>query len=84
MLEECFEYLERRSGNEAKFSYEIIIVNDGSRDRTTDVAMRYVEKYGSEKVRLLALTKNRGKGGAVRLVMNEWQFVKDCLHVLIT
>ena len=68
MLEECFEYLERRSQNEPKFSFEVIIVSDGSKDRTSDVAMRYVEKYGSDKCRLLNLVKNRGKGGAVRLV----------------
>jgi len=67
MLEECLEYLERRTQNEAKFTYEVLIVDDGSRDRTSDVAMRYVEKYGSEKCRLLHLVKNRGKGGAVRL-----------------
>jgi len=29
--------------------------------------MRYVEKYGSDKMRLLGLIKNRGKGGAVRI-----------------
>ena len=28
----------------------------------------YSEKYGTEKVRVLTLAKNRGKGGAVRMV----------------
>ena len=28
----------------------------------------YSEKYGTEKVRVLTLEKNRGKGGAVRMV----------------
>lgn len=32
------------------------------------VAMKYVKKYGVELIRVLTLTKNRGKGGAVRLV----------------
>lgn len=32
------------------------------------VALRYTKKYGAEKVRVLTLVKNRGKGGAVRLV----------------
>jgi len=67
MLDDCFEYLERKSTNEANFKYEIIIVNDGSRDKTSKVAMDYVEMYGGEKIRLLNLVKNRGKGGAVRL-----------------
>lgn len=64
MLDECLEYLERlkKSGH----SYEVIVVSDGSTDRTVEVAERYASKY--DTVRVLALVKNRGKGGAVRLV----------------
>lgn len=50
-----------------KFTYEIIIVDDGSRDKTTQIALQYSRKYGTDKVRVLTATKNRGKGGAVRL-----------------
>lgn len=32
------------------------------------VAMRYSRKYGADKVRVLTLVENRGKGGAVRMV----------------
>ena len=32
------------------------------------VGLKYSEKYGSDKVRVLTLEKNRGKGGAIRLV----------------
>ena len=31
-------------------------------------ALKYSEKYGVDKVRVLTLKENRGKGGAVRLV----------------
>ena len=64
MLEECLEFLEAR-----KSSYEVIIVDDGSKDTTTEVGLGYVDRYGSEKVRVLSLAKNRGKGGAVRMGM---------------
>jgi len=64
MLDECLEFLEARNS-----SYEVIIVDDGSKDTTTEVGLDYVEKYGSEKVRVLTLAKNRGKGGAVRMGM---------------
>lgn len=64
MLEECLEFLEGRSS-----TYEVIIVDDGSKDLTTQVGLSYVEKYGSDKVRVLTLGKNRGKGGAVRMGM---------------
>ena len=34
--------------------------------------MKYVKKHGVEFIRVLTLTKNRGKGGAVRLVSQEF------------
>lgn len=52
------------SGSE--FSYEIIVVDDGSRDRTVDVVSRFIEKVPGNRVRLLQLTRNSGKGAAVR------------------
>jgi hypothetical protein len=30
--------------------------------------MKYVKNHGTELIRVLTLTKNRGKGGAIRLV----------------
>lgn len=48
------------------FTWELIIVNDGSRDRTAAVAMDYVRREGSDRVRLLNLFRNSGKGAAVR------------------
>lgn len=66
MLDECLEYLEKRSKN--GLTYELIIVSDGSSDKTVDIAHMYALKYNN--VRVLNLIKNRGKGGAVRLVSN--------------
>lgn len=42
--------------------YEILIVDDGSRDNTKGV----VEKYTNDKIKLLSYGENRGKGGAVK------------------
>lgn len=67
MLDECLEVLEKRAGD-SEFTYEILVVSDGSTDKTVEVADKYSKKYGTEKVRVLALETNRGKGGAVRLV----------------
>lgn len=52
--------------NNNNFTYEIIIVDDGSVDGTTDCALKYSAKYGDNKIRVITLEKNRGKGGAVR------------------
>ena len=46
--------------------YEILIVNDGSRDKTVEVALAFSRKYGLHDVlRVCTLKENRGKGGAV-------------------
>lgn len=75
MLDETIDYLEKRHLNpemfeenpyrRRKFTYEIIIVDDGSTDKTALVALRYNKDYG-KKVKLIVLEKNCGKGGAVR------------------
>jgi len=69
MLDECLEYLEQRTKDDRDFTYEVIIVSDGSKDRTVDIGHKYSTEYGSEKVRVLDLKPNRGKGGAVKLGM---------------
>lgn len=70
MLDEAIEYLENRQKEYSKFTYEVIVVSDGSRDQTVEVAQSYAQKFGTDKVRCLKLIKNRGKGGAVRLVIS--------------
>lgn len=68
MLDEALDYLENRANINATFQYEVIIVSDGSKDSTVEVGHSYSKKYSADKVRVLNLIKNRGKGGAVRLV----------------
>ncbi|XP_044308347.1 dolichyl-phosphate beta-glucosyltransferase isoform X1 [Varanus komodoensis] len=67
MMNETLDYLEKRQKKDPEFTYEVIVVDDGSRDQTTKVALNYAKKYGNDKVRILTLVKNRGKGGAVRM-----------------
>ncbi|KAL1874517.1 dolichyl-phosphate beta-glucosyltransferase [Diaporthe australafricana] len=46
--------------------YEIIIVNDGSRDKTVEVALDFSRRHNLHDIlRVVNLEKNRGKGGAV-------------------
>ena len=46
--------------------YEILIVDDGSRDRTVEVALSFSRKHALHDIlRVVKLEKNRGKGGAV-------------------
>lgn len=53
------EYLTRQS-----YTWEIVVADDGSRDQTAAVAEAFAAT--TPGVRVLRLTPNRGKGGAVR------------------
>ncbi|XP_059207426.1 dolichyl-phosphate beta-glucosyltransferase [Centropristis striata] len=67
MLDEAMKYLEDRQKQDSSFTYEVIVVDDGSKDKTTEVALGYSRDYGADKLRVLTLVENRGKGGAVRM-----------------
>lgn len=60
-LEVLSSYMDSNFENE----YEIIFINDGSRDNCADTVKEYIEKE-NERVRLISYEKNMGKGYAVR------------------
>lgn len=68
MLDEALTFLKEEE-EKRKLSYEIIVVDDGSYDETGEVVLKYVRKHGHERIRLLRLQQNAGKGGAVRMGM---------------
>ncbi|XP_022133738.1 dolichyl-phosphate beta-glucosyltransferase-like [Momordica charantia] len=65
-LEETINYLRQRAAKDKTFSYEVVIVDDGSVDATKGVAFNLVRKYSVENVRVILLGKNHGKGEATR------------------
>merc|ERR1719266_2142783 len=66
MLRETIDVLEDRKKTNPSYKYEIIIVDDGSKDETSQVALKYSKEISVENCRVLTLAKNLGKGGAVR------------------
>lgn len=74
MMDEMLEVLEKQSKKDKKFTYEILIVDDGSKDKTVEIALEYTKNHGDDKIRVMKLHKNHGKGGAVRKVCSiDWE-----------
>lgn len=66
------EYLHKQT-----YTWEVLVVNDGSRDDTAGVA----ERFGGERVRVITNQPNRGKGYSIRRGMLEargqWRLFTD-------
>ncbi|CAK0784015.1 hypothetical protein CVIRNUC_007218 [Coccomyxa viridis] len=69
-LDETLRYLQRRRDAQgANFTYEVVVVDDGSSDGTSHQAFKHVRQYGIDTVRVLRLPRNHGKGYAVKTGM---------------
>jgi len=78
MFNEMFRYLHGRNVTDPNFTWEVIVVSDGSRDDTVKVVSDYERDRRNQnsqdggdplrggEMRVLELVVNRGKGGAVR------------------
>ncbi|CAK9136233.1 unnamed protein product [Ilex paraguariensis] len=65
-LNETMNYLQQRAAKDKSFSYEVVIIDDGSADGTKRVAFDFVRKYTVDNVRVILLGRNHGKGEAIR------------------
>ncbi|XP_043698436.1 dolichyl-phosphate beta-glucosyltransferase isoform X1 [Telopea speciosissima] len=65
-LDETMSYLQQRAAKDKSFSYEVVIVDDGSGDGTNRVAFDFVKRYTIDNVRVILLGRNHGKGEAIR------------------
>jgi len=66
MLDETLEYCAERQRREPDFTYEIVVVDDGSKDKTSQVVLDNYRNISTDILRVNTLVKNVGKGGAVR------------------
>jgi dolichyl-phosphate beta-glucosyltransferase len=64
MLNETLPYLQARQSQDPSFTWEVVIVDDGSKDRTAEVVLRYAST--NPEIRLLKQPFNMGKGAAIQ------------------
>jgi dolichyl-phosphate beta-glucosyltransferase len=69
MLEETLEFLKGREKKNPELSWEIVVIDDGSRDKTCDIVQQFSKRETTERVRVVKLEKNLGKGGALKVGM---------------
>lgn len=64
MLSELFNKIlgEPKGGG---LKYEVIVVDDGSKDNTIGVVKEYAKKVTGDTLKLISMTQNSGKGAAV-------------------
>ncbi|HIF40317.1 MAG TPA: glycosyltransferase [Planctomycetes bacterium] len=71
--------IERLLDTLREWKSELLVVDDGSRDGSADVARRWAER--DARVRLVQLKRNQGKGAAVRAGLKaargEWMLITD-------
>lgn len=55
----------RNAPKEDLGGYEILVIDDGSKDKTVDVVLKFAQEHGLHDIlRVVSLARNRGKGGA--------------------
>ncbi|EJD47926.1 nucleotide-diphospho-sugar transferase [Auricularia subglabra TFB-10046 SS5] len=65
MLKDALDHLENAPQWQGR-SFELVIVDDGSRDNTHAIAIQFAQEHKDRaEIRVVRLLKNRGKGGAV-------------------
>jgi dolichyl-phosphate beta-glucosyltransferase len=65
MLETTLNHLNSASIRQTR-TYELVIVDDGSKDDTSALALKLAQQHLHSDIRVVTLEKNLGKGGAVR------------------
>ena len=65
MMKETLDFLKAKATKDPSFTYEILLVDDGSQDSTVRVALEIAKAEANKDIRVLSFEKNRGKGGAV-------------------
>ncbi|KAI8320021.1 hypothetical protein GQ54DRAFT_340875 [Martensiomyces pterosporus] len=65
LLNDVHDYVTQRRTRDKGFTFELVIMDDGSKDKTSEVAMEFARIHGIKEMKIVRHVINRGKGGAV-------------------
>ena len=75
-LKKVRDYLDKQ-----EYDWEVIIVNDGSKDETAPITSEWIKSQGDDNFRLIDNKINQGKGAVVKQGMleakGEWRLFMD-------
>lgn len=76
MLNDVLMVLKSKISSDQGYNCEVILVDDGSKDKTIEEYKKLVSSFGQIQridFKLIKMEKNSGKGSAVSEVKNWWE-----------
>ena len=83
-LKSSFNHIKSFLKKKKKYKIEIIFVDDGSNDNSVNLINEFIKNFKSKKnikFKIVKLTKNQGKGAALKLAISKLNMIGFLLQI---